>query len=156
MTVATSPTGPQTLAARDLGPAPEPEIIRDIAKRCAYAAPVALVAGFLGWQLDGLVSVAVALVVVVANFALAASLQAWAARISLGLVMGVALFGFVVRLAIVSAIVWSIGQQPWVEPMPLGLTLIIGHLGLLIWETRFVSASLAFPGLKPAPVKEKP
>lgn len=150
----TTPTGPQTLATRDLGPAPEPEIIRDIAKRCAYAAPVALVAGFLGWQLDGLVSVAVALVVVVANFALAASLQAWAARISLGLVMGVALFGFVVRLAIVSAIVWSIGQQPWVEPMPLGLTLIIGHLGLLIWETRFVSASLAFPGLKPVPTKE--
>ena len=150
----TAPTATPTLATRDLGPAPEPEIIRDIAKRCAYVAPVALVAGFVGWQLDGLVSVAVALVVVVANFALAASLQAWAARISLGLVMGVALFGFVVRLAIVSAIVWSIGQQPWVEPMPLGLTLIIGHLGLLIWETRFVSASLAFPGLKPVPTKE--
>jgi hypothetical protein len=149
----TAPATP-TLATRDLGPAPEPEIIRDMAKRCAYAAPVALVIGFVGWQVDGLVSVAVALAVVVANFALAASLQAWAARISLGLVMGVALFGFVVRLAIVSAIVWSIGQQSWVEPLPLGLTLIIGHLGLLIWETRFVSASLAFPGLKPVPTKE--
>lgn len=150
----TAPTAPSPLATRDLGPAPEPEIIRDLVKHGLLAAPVALVAGFVGWQVDGLTSVVVALAVVLANFALAAWLQAWAARISLGLVMGVALFGFVVRLAIVSAIVWSIGQQPWVEPLPLGLTLIIGHLGLLIWETKFVSASLAFPGLKPVPTKE--
>jgi hypothetical protein len=150
----TAPVAASALATRDLGPAPEPEIIRDLAKHCLYAAPVALLVGFVGWRVDGLVSVTVALVVVIANFALAAALQAWAARISLGLVMGVALFGFVIRLAIVSAIVWSVGQQSWVEPMPLALTLIIGHLGLLIWETRFVSASLAFPGLKPVPTKE--
>jgi len=37
----------------------------------------------------------------------------------------------------------------WVELWPLGLTLIVTHLGLLLWETRYVSASLAFPGLKP-------
>src|SRR5439155_235035 len=29
--------------------------------------------------------------------------------------------------------------------------IIVTHLGLLIWETRYVSASLAFPGLKPTP-----
>lgn len=150
----TAPTAPSPLATRDLGPAPEPEIIRDIVKHALYAAPVALVVGFVGWQVAGLVSVAVALAVVLANFAGAAALQAWAARISLGLVMGIALFGFVIRLAIVSAVIWSIGNQSWVEPMPLSLTLIIGHLGLLIWETKFVSASLAFPGLKPVPTKE--
>lgn len=144
----------QPLATRDLGPAPEPEIIRDIARRCLMALPVALLVGFVGWRVEGLTAVAIALVVVLANFAGAAALQAWAARISLGLVMGVALFGFVIRLAIVSAIVWFIGDQPWVEPMPLALALIIGHLGLLIWETKFVSASLAFPGLKPVPTKE--
>ena len=38
----------------------------------------------------------------------------------------------------------------WVNLWPLGLSLIITHLGLLIWETRYVSASLAFPGLKPS------
>lgn len=142
------------LVTRDLGPAPEPEIIRDLVKRGAYAAPVALVAGFVGWQVAGLTSVAISLVVVLLNFVSAAALQAWAARISLGLVMGVSLFGFVVRLAIISAFVWVVGQQAWVEPVPLGLTLIVGHLGLLIWETRFVSASLAFPGLRPDLTKE--
>ena len=38
----------------------------------------------------------------------------------------------------------------WVEVWPLGITLIVTHLGLLFWETRYVSASLAFPGLKPS------
>lgn len=150
----TAPAPATPLATRDLGPAPEPELIRDIVKRGLYVAPVALVIAFIGWQVDGLVSVALALGLVLGNFAAAAALQAWAARISLGLVMGVALFGFVIRLAIISAVVWGIGRQDWVEPVPLGLTLIIGHLGLLIWETRFVSASLAFPGLKPDLIKE--
>jgi len=29
------------------------------------------------------------------------------------------------------------------------LTLIVTHLGLLFWELRYVSGSLAYPGLKP-------
>jgi hypothetical protein len=36
----------------------------------------------------------------------------------------------------------------------LGITVIVTHLGLLFWELRYVSASLAFPGLKPASNKE--
>jgi hypothetical protein len=39
----------------------------------------------------------------------------------------------------------------WFMAWPLGLTLIATHLGLLVWELKFVSASLAFPGLKPRP-----
>ena len=31
----------------------------------------------------------------------------------------------------------------------LGITVIVTHVGLLFWETRHVSASLAYPGLKP-------
>ena len=28
-------------------------------------------------------------------------------------------------------------------------TILITHVGLLMWETRYVSISLAYPGLKP-------
>ena len=35
--------------------------------------------------------------------------------------------------------------------VPFGVTIIVTHLGLLFWETRYVSASLAFPALKPKP-----
>jgi hypothetical protein len=139
---------------RDLGPAPEPQIVRDLVRRGLLVTPLVLLVGLLGWGMAGLASTALAMGLVVANFAAAAALQAWAARISYGLVAGIALFGFLVRLAIISAVVLLAGGQSWAAEVPLGLTLVVGHLGLLVWECKFVSASLAFPGLKPDPVKE--
>ncbi len=147
-------TAATALTTRDTGPAPEPEIIRDLVRHGLMAAPVVLAVGVVGWGWAGLVSTALALALVLANFTAAAALQAWAARISYGLVAGVALFGFLIRLAIITAVVLLVGDQPWIAPVPLGITLVVGHLGLLVWESRFVSASLAFPGLKPAPLKE--
>jgi hypothetical protein len=35
----------------------------------------------------------------------------------------------------------------------LAVTVLLTHLGLLAWETRFVSASLAYPALKPTGAK---
>ena len=62
---------------------------------------------------------------------------------------GAALFGFLIRLGLITIAVLLVRNEPWVELVPLGISLIISHLGLLFWEMRFVSASLAFPGLKP-------
>jgi hypothetical protein len=74
-----------------------------------------------------------------------------AARISYGLLMGVALFGFLVRLALIGVAVLAVQDAAWVEPMALGLTLVTSYLGLLFWELRYVSINLAHPGLKPTP-----
>ncbi|MEY4147330.1 MAG: hypothetical protein RL278_886, partial [Actinomycetota bacterium] len=35
------------------------------------------------------------------------------------------------------------------ELVPLCMTIVITHVGLLFWEMRYISLSLAFPGLKP-------
>lgn len=142
-------TRPSVLTSRDLGPAPEQEVVRDLVRRGVIVLPVVMLIGFIGWGTSGVASVSYATLLVLANFVVAAALLGWAARISLGLLMGVALFGFVIRLAAISAAVLLVKDQSWVEPVPLGLTLVVTHLGLLLWETRFVSASLAFPGLKP-------
>jgi hypothetical protein len=142
------------MTVRDLGPAPERQVARDLAKRGLLVLPAALVVGYLGWGTAGLASVGYAMALVLANFLVAAALLGWAARISLGLLMGVSLFGFVIRLAAISAAVLVVADQPWVEPVPLGITLVVTHLGLLFWETKFVSASLAFPGLKPSPEEQ--
>jgi len=40
-------------------------------------------------------------------------------------------------------------EQSWVELVPMCLTLVVLHVGLLFWEMRYISLSLAFPGLKP-------
>src|SRR3546814_17047765 len=74
---------------------------------------------------------------------------ATAARISYGALMGAALFGFLIRLALVSAAVLLVRDAGWLEPVALGLTLVVAHLGLLFWELRFVSISLAHPDLNP-------
>lgn len=141
------------MTTRDLGPSPERDVARDLVKHGLLALPAVLVLGFLGWGGDGAASVGYAAGLVLINFLVAAGLLGWAAKISLGFLMGVSLFGFVIRLAGISAAVLLVKDQSWVEPLPLGLTLVVAHLGLLFWETRFVSASLAFPGLKPSEEK---
>ncbi|MCU1454256.1 MAG: hypothetical protein JWN46_2402 [Acidimicrobiales bacterium] len=145
-------TGPDVsvFTARDLGPATERQVARDLIRHGLLALPVALVVGFVGWGVHGVASVGFAAALVLANFWLAAALLGWAARISLGLVMGVSLFGFLIRLGLITAAVLLVRHQAWVAPVPLGVTLVVSHLGLLFWETRYVSASLAFPGLQPS------
>ncbi|MCU1497245.1 MAG: hypothetical protein JWM47_1198 [Acidimicrobiales bacterium] len=147
----TTSNAPSVLTSRDLGPAPERAVALDLLKHGLYALPVALLAGLAGWGVAGLASVGFATALVLANFWLAAVLLGWAARISLGLLMGVSLLGFLLRIGLIGLAVMAVRDQSWVEPTPLAVTLVVAHLGLLFWETRFVSASLAFPGLKPKP-----
>ena len=141
---------PSPTQMQDLGPAPEAEVARDLVKRGLMVLPFALVVGFLGWGTDGVASVAYAYSLILINFVVAAALLGWAARISLGLLMGVCLFGFLIRMAFIAVAVLLVLDQPWVAEVPLAVTLVLTHLGLLFWETKFVSASLAFPGLKPS------
>ena len=142
-------SSPSLMTTRDLGPAPEREVARDIAIRGLKVLPVALVLGFIGWGANGVISVGLAVAMVLVNFLVAAALLSWAARISLGLLMGVALFGFVLRIGAIGLVLYLVRDEPWVAPVPLGFTLVLAHLGLLLWEARFVSLSLAYPGLKP-------
>lgn len=128
----------------------EQQVAFDMIRRGLPAVPVLVVLAGLPWGVAGSLSAAFAIVLVLGNFALAAVMLSMAARISLAVLMVAALGGYVVRLAVITAAVLLVKDQDWVAMMPLGLTLIIAHLGLLFWETRYVSLSLAFPGLKPS------
>ncbi len=141
------------LFTADPGPAVEAQITADMARRMVPVLPVLVLAAGLIWGADGAVSAAFAVALVLGNLALSAALLGWAARISLPLLMAAALGGFAMRLFLITAIFLLVKDQPWVDVPALGFSLIITHLGLLIWETRHVSASLAFPGLKPTPSK---
>lgn len=137
----------------DAGPAVEAQVAGDMARRCLPVAPVLVLVSGLIWGVDGALSAAFAVVLVLANLVLAAALLGRAARISLSLLMVAALGGFALRLILLTAVVWAVKDQAWVDMTPLGLTLIVTHLGLLVWETRHVSASLAYPAVKPTPSK---
>lgn len=130
-------------------PPVERQLAADMIRRGLPALPVVVVVAAIFWQLDGALSAAYGVALVLANFALASAMLSWAGRKSVGLLMGVALFGYLLRLGLVSGAVLLVKDQEWVELLPLGLTIVVTHLGLLFWETSHVSASLAFPGLKP-------
>ena len=142
---------PNVFAQRMDGPSPAVAVAKDLARRGVMIAPASVILGAVFWGTDGASSVALGLGIVVVNFLLAAGMLGYAARISLAFMAGAALFGFLIRLGLITIAVLLVRNEPWVELVPLGISLIISHLGLLFWEMRFVSASLAFPGLKPPP-----
>lgn len=130
-------------------PDPEVAIARDIAKHAVWALPALLLVSFLIWRVDGAISAAFAAAIVVVNFLFAAWANAYAARISAAVLGAVAMFGFLIRLAVVFIAFWLAKDAPWMEVVPFGLTIVVTHVGLLFWEMKYISASLAFPGLKP-------
>jgi hypothetical protein len=131
------------------GPAPEREVVADIIRRGLMATPAVLLVSGAIWGLHGALSSLYAIGLVLANFALAAFLLSWGARISLAALGAAALGGYVLRLALLTVAVLAVHSLSWVSMVPLALTIGFTHLGLLIWETRYISASLAYPGLKP-------
>ena len=130
-------------------PPVERQVAGDMIRRALPVAPVIVLIASLGWGVDGGLSAVYGLALVLANFGLAAVLLSWGGRRSLALLMGMALFGYILRLGLVAGAVLAVKDQGWVELLPLGLTIIVTHLGLLFWETSRVSASLTFPGLRP-------
>jgi hypothetical protein len=121
-----------------------------MAKKGLLVAPLLILVCGAIWGVNGAASAAYAIAIVIVNYLFSAALISWTARISLGLMMGAVLFGYLIRLGLILLAVLLVRDAAWVSLVPLGLTLIVTHLGLLFWELKYVSASLAFPGLKPA------
>jgi hypothetical protein len=131
------------------GPDPEPALVRDMLRRGLIVAPVLIIVFGLIWGLSGAISTAYGIAIVCVNFALAAALMSWSSRISVAAMGAAAMFGFLIRLGLIFMAVLLVKDASWVSLVPLCITLVVTHLGLLFWEMRYVSASLAFPGLKP-------
>ncbi|MDQ6614543.1 MAG: ATP synthase subunit I [Actinomycetota bacterium] len=140
---------PNLLTTRLDGPAVEQQIAWDMIRRALPVAPVLMLVAGLIWGIDGALSSGYSILLVLANFALSAAILTVTARISLVVMMSAVLAGYLVRLALVSVAVLAVIHQSWVVVVPLAFTLMITHLGLLFWETRYVSATLAYPALRP-------
>jgi hypothetical protein len=133
----------------DATPAVERDIAIDMVKRGLLVAPlVVLVAGLLRGA-DGALSAAIALAIVFANFLAAAFVVSWAATISVKAAGIAAMLGYVVRLAVIVGVLWAFHNASWIDFPVLGITLVAAHLGLLTWEAKHVTMSLAAPGLRP-------
>ena len=128
----------------------ERQLVTDMLKRGVPAAPVIV---FVSWMIGGTdiaASVAYALAIVAVNLVLAALSLGWAARVSPTALMATALGGFLVRMGLLTVAVLLVKDSSWISLPALAIAILLSHLALLFWETRYVSASLAFPALKPS------
>jgi hypothetical protein len=98
---------------------------------------------------DGAASALVGLALVALNFLLAARLVGWVAGKSVAAVYGTVMGGYVLRLGALLGIVVGLERVAWIDVPVLVITIAVAHLVLLVWEMRYVSLSLAAPGLKP-------
>jgi len=131
-------------------PLVEREVALDIVRRGLMVSPaILLVAGLLrGWS--GVASAAIGLGIVLINFLAAAAIMTRAAKSGATAIGAAALAGYVVRLAVILVALVLLRHQPWIDLPTLGFVIVGTHLGLLVWEMKYVSLTLAAPGLKPA------
>ncbi len=130
-------------------PLVEREVALDIVKRGLMVSPlILLLSAIRGW--DGVASGAIALGIVLVNFLAAAAIMSRAAKSGPTAIGAAALGGYVLRLAVILVALVLLRHQPWIDLPTLGFVIVGTHLGLLVWEMKYVSLTLAAPGLKPA------
>jgi hypothetical protein len=140
-----------SMAAPVPGPSPEVSVSADMVKRGLIVAPFLVGVCALIWGGAGAASSAYAIAIVLVNFALAAGTVAYTAKISLRVMMAAVMFGYLFRLGLIFLAVFLVKDAGWISLPALGATIIVTHLGLLVWELKYVAMSLTYPGLKPKP-----
>jgi hypothetical protein len=109
-------------------------------------------AGIGAWRgPDAALAVALASVVVVANFLAAAAVLGRTARVAPHLLTGVAMLSFLFRLILITLVGVGIKALHFVDWPVFCITLVVVYFALLCWELRSISLTLAYPGLKPKP-----
>ena len=139
----------QSLSSADPTVSYEGQVAGDLVRRVLIVSPAVILVAALVSGVDGVLSAAIGLVLVSLNFLVSAKLITYTARRSTGAVMGVVLGGYIVRLGVLFAIALALDTVSWIDIGVLLLTVAVVHLALLTWESRHVSLTLGFPGLKP-------
>lgn len=130
-------------------PPVERRIALDLARHGLLVAPVIVLVAGVVRGLDGAASAALGLGLLVLNLLVAAVSLEWGARRSPNALMAVALGGFLLRMTtILIVLLVADALFGWADVVVLAITLFLTHLGLLFWELRSVSLSLAAPGLR--------
>ena len=107
---------------------------RNTAKRAVFVAPVLMVGFgvFGGWE--GAIGAAVGVAIVAGNFVLGGYIMSTAARISLSLYHAAALFGFIIRLGLITASMLLIAAVTDIDRLAMGISVVVSYLVLLSWE----------------------
>ena len=109
-------------------------IARHVARRALWVAPILITLFGLLRGVDGAVASAIGVTVVVGNFLLSGWMLSIAAKISLALYHAAALFGFFLRLILITVSLLVLGSLTELDRMALGLSVVAAYLVLLSLE----------------------
>lgn len=113
----------------------EVEIAKHTVRRAVIVGPVLVLVFGLWRGGGGAVAAAIGVLIVVGNFLLAGGILSVAARVSLGFYHAAALFGFVLRLALIAVTMLVVARLTDVDRLAMGVTVVAAYLVLLGWET---------------------
>jgi hypothetical protein len=118
----------------------EAALARHTVRRAIWVGPVVVLLFWLIRGPEGALGSTVGVLAVVANFLLSGWGLSVAARISPGAYHAAALFGFVVRFALLTAtIVITLALVPDLDRIAFAISTVATYLVLLTWETVMVS-----------------
>ncbi len=114
-------------------------IAKSISRRALWVAPILIVVFALGGGWLGDVSAAIGVAIVVAKFILGGYILATAAGVSLSLYHAAALFGFFVRLGLITLTMVIVVGVTDVDRVAMGVSAVVSYLVLLSLEAMAVS-----------------
>lgn len=127
----------------------EQSIALDMIRRSPVLFVPLSILSFAIWGWDGLISSMLAVGLILVNFMFSASAVAWGSRSGISALMGAVLGGFLVRICCVAVAVLLLARYNWFNVFSFAVSLAVVHVGVLMMEVRHISASIAYPGLKP-------
>ncbi len=117
----------------------EATLARAIVRRAVIVGPI-IVAGFgVARGVDGAIAAAVGVAIVVANFLLSGLVLSAAATISLTLYHAAALFGFLLRLVLITVVMLLVAQLFEIDRIAFGVAAVVSYLVLLTLEAAAVA-----------------
>jgi hypothetical protein len=121
---------------------PERVMVRRALVPSLVALPLAFLLGLAVSGPGAGTSAAIGIVIVYANFAAHGLSLAWASTISIPVVQGVALGGFVLRLGVVVGLMFALNTLGWFSPLAFGLAVVPTTMLLLVHEARLAIGGL--------------
>ena len=112
----------------------EADVARQIVKRSWYVGPVAVVAAWAIRGADGALAAALGVAVVLGNFLLSGWILSRALKISTGVYHAAALFGFVLRLALIAGAMFAAAALFEVDRYAMGIAAVGSYLVLVTLE----------------------
>ena len=100
----------------------------NLVKRAVWVAPVLIAAFWVFRGGDGAAAAAIGVILVVLNFMLFGAMLSVSAKINLSLYHAAALFGFFIRLALISVTVLIIARLVDLDRLALGVSLVVTYM----------------------------